>query len=136
MKDVYCDVLSRLESLVQTRTVVQGLDVSVEFSFRIYSLSRSVLMARMIIGNRIRNVTIPTADGVAFGKIVVHPVGERVGVPVVGKSMVQWVGKSVVQWVVQWVGKTVIQWMVQWVGKTEGQCRFDGNDSWRSWDND
>ena len=85
MKDVYCDVLSRLESLVQTRTVVQGLDVSVEFGFRVYSLGRSVLMVRMIIGTRIRNVTIPTADGVAFGKIVVHPVGERVGVPVGGE---------------------------------------------------
>ena len=42
-------------------------------------------MARMIIVNRIRNVTFPTADGVAFVKIVVHPVGGRVGVPVGGE---------------------------------------------------
>ena len=86
MKDVYCDVLSHLASVVWTRTVVQGLELSVDFGFRVYSLSRGVLMARMIIGNRIRNVTIPTADGVAFGKIVVHPVGGRVGVPVGGED--------------------------------------------------
>ena len=82
MKDVYCDVLSHLESLVRTRTVVQGLDVSVEIGFRLYSLTSSVLMARMIIGNGIRSITCPTADGVTFG--VVHPAGEKVGVPVGG----------------------------------------------------
>jgi hypothetical protein len=85
MKDVYCDVLSHLASLVRTRTVVQGLELSVDFGFRVYSLSRGVLMARMIIVNRIRNDTFPTADGVAFGIIVVHPVGGRVGVPVGGE---------------------------------------------------
>ena len=82
MKDVYCDVLSHLESLVRTRTVVQGLDVSVEIGFRLYSLNSSVLMARMIIGNGIRSITFPTADGVTFG--VIRPVGETVGVPVGG----------------------------------------------------
>jgi hypothetical protein len=82
MKDVYCDVLSHLESLVRTRTVVLGLDGSVEFSFHLYSLNSSVLMARMIIGNGIRSITFPTADGVTFG--VVRPVGEKVGVPVGG----------------------------------------------------
>ena len=82
MKDVYCDVLSHLESLVRTRTVVLGLDGSVEFSFHLYSLNSSVLMARMIIGNGIRSVTFPTADRVTFG--VVRPVGEKVGVPVGG----------------------------------------------------
>ena len=84
MKDVYCNVLSHLASLVRTRTVVQGLELSVDFGFRVYSLSRGVLTARMIIVNRIRNVTFPTADGVAFVKIV-HPVGGRVGVPVGGE---------------------------------------------------
>ena len=82
MKDVYCDVLSHLESLVRTRTVVLGLDGSEEFSFHLYSLNSSVLMARMIIGNGIRSITFPTADGVTFG--VVRPVGEKVGVPVGG----------------------------------------------------
>ena len=49
---------------------------------------------------------------------------------------VLWVGKRVIQSMVQWVGKSVTQLMVQWVEKREGQSRFDGNDSWRSWDND
>ena len=82
MKDVYCDVLSHLARLVRTRTVVQGLELSVEFGFREYSLSRSVLMARMIICNGIRTVTFPTADEVTVGRLAVRPVEEIVGVPV------------------------------------------------------
>ena len=46
---------------------------------------RRSVMARMIIGNGVRIVSVLYASGESFGRVAIRPVGGRVGVPLGGE---------------------------------------------------